>query len=682
MRTRYLAVPAALLTVATLLGLAAPVRAAAPALGSGPIVFVGVAGLRWSDIDRERTPTLHEFADGAVTAAMAVRTTEAGACPMDGWLTLNSGSRSGGPRPDGECAALPTPTQTMDGARFTDWDDLIAPNGEFSYSPAWGTLATTQGSCAVGPGAALALARADGSLRAPHAADFDSLDSTSCRVVLIDAGALPEGRDRALALRGLDDLVSGLGLREIAGAVLIAGIADSDPDHPHLTAVMLRSPAQGEARRLYSPSTRQTGLVQLTDLTPTLMRGTAAVDLPGAVLDLAGGGSGVPDEFDVSAQTVRDGFVFFFIALIAGQALAFAAIAFGHLRGRMGRPGAGMTAQLVGLWFGAVPLATYLVNLAPWPQWSQPAVWMWTSVALGSVLLGSLAAGLRVPFGAYGPPAAIAGATLLVLTADVAASSTLQLNSPLGLSPLVAGRFYGFGNIAFAVFAMSALLAATAAWVGLRPRGPRAAMLALMSIGAVVVVVDGAPGLGTDFGGVLALGPGLAVLALLLAGIRLSIGRLLAVGVGTVAVVSALAIIDWLRPDADRTHLGEFVQDVLDGEAFDVLGRKADANLGLFTNPVIVAVTVPLLIAAVLAVARPQALRLGGLASAQQADPAFRALLIAALTTALLGFAANDSGVIVPAVALFTGAPLFIAVWAHRWAETSPVTFVRPRAEQ
>ena len=88
---------------------------------------------------------------------------------------------------------------------------------------------------------------------------------------------------------------------------------------------------------------------------------------------------------------------------------------------------------------------------------------MWTSVALGSVLLGSLATGLRVQFGAYGPPAAIAGATLLVLTADVALSSRLQLESPLGLSPLVAGRFYGFGNIAFGVFAMSALLAATAA---------------------------------------------------------------------------------------------------------------------------------------------------------------------------------------------------------------------------
>jgi hypothetical protein len=680
-RTRYLAVPAVLLAIAALLGITAPARADEPDVRTGSFVFIGVAGLRWSDIDRERTPTLHAFASGAATAAMAVRTIEAGACPMDGWLTLNSGSRSGGPRGSGACAGISAPTRSDGGVRFDDWAFSIKPNEDYSYSPTWGTLSAAPDACAVGPGAALALAHADGTVTTPYAATLDELDSTSCRLLLIDGGALPEGPDRPLALRNLDNVIGNLDLTGIAGStVLIAGIADSDPDHPHLTAVMLRSDVPGAARRLHSPSTRQTGLVQLTDLTPTLLRGAAPDDLPGAELEPRAGDSGFPDEFDVAAQTVKSGFVFFFIALIAGQVLAFAAIAFGHLRGGVGRAGAGLSAQLVGLWFGAAPLATYLVNLAPWPDWSAPAGWMWTSVGLGAVLIGSAAAALRVRFGAYGPPAAIAAATVLILAADVAATSELQLKSPLGLSPLVAGRFYGFGNIAFAVFAMSALLVATTAWVGLVDRGRRTAMLALVGIGAAAIVVDGAPGLGTDFGGVLALGPGLAVLALLLAGIRLSVPRLVAIGSGTVATVAALAIVDWTRPAADRTHLGEFVQDVIDGNALDVIGRKADANLGLFVSaPIIVVIALPLLVAAVLAVARPQTLRLGGLVRAQEADPAFRALLIAALTTALLGFAANDSGIIVPAVALFTGAPLFIAVWAHRWAETSPVTFVRQR---
>ena len=159
MRTLRLAVPAALLAIAALLSLASPARADEPTVESGSFVFVGVGGLRWSDIDRERTPVLFEFADRAATAAMAVRTTEAGACPMDGWLTLNSGSRSGGQRPDGRCAPLPSPTQTADGTRFTDWDAIIEPNRDFSYAPAWGTLAAAPDACAVGPGAALALSR-------------------------------------------------------------------------------------------------------------------------------------------------------------------------------------------------------------------------------------------------------------------------------------------------------------------------------------------------------------------------------------------------------------------------------------------------------------------------------------------------------------------------------------------
>jgi hypothetical protein len=62
-------------------------------------------------------------------------------------------------------------------------------------------------------------------------------------------------------------------------------------------------------------------------------------------------------------------------------------------------------------------------------------------------------------------------------------------------------------------------------------------------------------------------------------------------------------------------------------------------------------------------------LRLTGLARVGAADPIFRSLLTASLLTGLLGFALNDSGVIVPAVALTTGLPLFVTVWAARWRD-------------
>ncbi|HZE65853.1 MAG TPA: hypothetical protein VE081_04430, partial [Sporichthyaceae bacterium] len=87
----------------------------------------------------------------------------------------------------------------------------------------------------------------------------------------------------------------------------------------------------------------------------------------------------------------------------------------------------------------------------------------------------------------------------------------------------------------------------------------------------------------------------------------------------------------------------------------------------LLSNPLIVVAALPLLVLVVTALVRPEVLRLHALARAQQEDPALRALLISALATGLLGFAANDSGVIVPAVALFTGGPLIATVWAQRW---------------
>jgi hypothetical protein len=188
-------------------------------------------------------------------------------------------------------------------------------------------------------------------------------------------------------------------------------------------------------------------------------------------------------------------------------------------------------------------------------------------------------------------------------------------------------------------------------------------------------LVDGAPGLGTDFGGVLALLPGIVVLAALLLGVRLTATRLVGIAALTLVVVSALAVADWARPAGERSHLGRFVQQVLDGDGGHVIADKAAANLGLLRVPIIVAVALPLLLVVLVALVRPESLRLHALVRAEQRDPALRALLIAALTTALLGFACNDSGVIVPAVALFTGGPLIVTVWAQHWlAEGSAAT--------
>ena len=52
--------------------------------------------------------------------------------------------------------------------------------------------------------------------------------------------------------------------------------------------------------------------------------------------------------------------------------------------------------------------------------------------------------------------------TLAVLALDVMFGSRLQLSSLMGLQPVVAGRFYGMGNVTYALFATAGLLLATA----------------------------------------------------------------------------------------------------------------------------------------------------------------------------------------------------------------------------
>ena len=66
---------------------------------------------------------------------------------------------------------------------------------------------------------------------------------------------------------------------------------------------------------------------------------------------------------------------------------------------------------------------------------------------------------------------------------------------------------------------------------------------------------------------------------------RLTWRRVVAAVVGAVALAALVALLDWLRPAASRTHLGEFVESVLTGEAGAVVGRKVAQNLSNLGSP-------------------------------------------------------------------------------------------------
>jgi hypothetical protein len=305
-----------------------------------------------------------------------------------------------------------------------------------------------------------------------------------------------------------------------------------------------------------------------------------------------------------------------------------------------------------------VPGATFAAGLVPW--WRAPGGTpglVAALVAVVAVVAAVLTAAVVVAYRRRGPTAALGalgGGALLILLADLLTGGRFQLDSMLGYNPLVAGRFYGMGNIAFAVLGVAALFVAVALAAG-RPRWAALAVTGGMAV--VVTLVDGAPALGADFGGVLTLVPAFAVLALSVARAPVTPFRVAVAGLAGVIVVGALGVADFLRPADDRTHFGRFVADVIDGDGLGVIRRKLLANVDLLlAGPHTIAALLASVVLAV-AVLRPPR----SLAAAYAAIPALRPGLVSVLVLGAVGALTNDSGVAIPAVAGAVALPAVLA---------------------
>ncbi|NHI19314.1 hypothetical protein [Phycicoccus endophyticus] len=625
---------------------------AAPAPGAGgeqeppTVVLVGAAGLAWSDVRPEVTPQLQALADEGTLASLTVRGVRSRSCALDGWLTLSAGRRAGGP--SAECHP---PGEVVDG-RVPGWGSYRRAARSAGYDAVPGTLGRRlqdAGRCvaAVGPGAAVAAADTDG-----HVRRYTSQlpQESDCALLLVDAGRLPpDAAGRTEALRSLDALVGEV-VRS-AGPdtrVVVAGVGDG-PSPVRPRAVLVSGPPTG---LLTSPSTRQPGLVQLQDLTASLLAWSGVDDsgLTGRPVqpreDDATGAERVARlvGLETRAGTLRSVSPQVTAWLAAGFALwCLGAAAWWWRRGSaLPAPLAG-----AGVALACVPTATFAANLVPWWDAAHPAVAFTAALAIAvAVLTGlALAARRRSPLGTALVPAL---ATLVVLGGDVLTGSRLQLASVFGQNPTVAGRFYGLGNTSFALYGVGVLtvVALVAAW---RRPGRRVAVGLAAAVLLAAVVLEGHPSLGADFGGPpgLLLG-GLVVLAGV-GGLRVTPVRAAVAAAGVVSVTVTLAVLDWLRPAESRTHLGQFVQTVLDGGAGDVVRRKAAQNLDNLGSPPLLAITLGAVV----------------LLLAWRAGPAPGSLpatvLRAALVLGVVGFAVNDSGLVVPAYAALALLPLLAA---------------------
>lgn len=401
-----------------------------------------------------------------------------------------------------------------------------------------------------------------------------------------------------------------------------------------------------------SSTTRRDGYVSLTDVAPTIL-GRLGVDVPESMGDTritsVAESTSFPDRLDDMVRhseraLARDHAfgplsVTFIVVLLLNLGLASLCLA------RIGQ--LALAVRGLSLLVVAVLPASFLVGLIPTSAMSVPAA---AVLVFGTAAVLAFAAWLVGRTRGRLPIVLLVGLLWLVLAVDIATGGNLQIDTIFGYSPIVAGRFAGFGNAAFSMFSLSAILAASAFVESREGRPSRWAWSTTAAVGAffaVTVILDGHPAFGSDVGGVLAFVPAAAVFVLVSNGVRIRVRTALLIAGSTVALLAVFAMIDLARPPESQTHLGRFVTKLADGQAGEIVSRKLQANVSVLGAAWTWVVPIALVYIAYLTWRPNQTL-----ATIGERYPQFRPFGVAALTLGLLAMGLNDSGVSMPAMML------------------------------
>ncbi|MFT3943961.1 MAG: hypothetical protein QM705_09075 [Ancrocorticia sp.] len=444
--------------------------------------------------------------------------------------------------------------------------------------------------------------------------------------------------------------------------------------------------AKGGAQLATSDATRQWGLVQLTDLFPTILESvhpdsSALVSSVGSAIRDRGEPfeDGQTDQLadrltddQMRSEIVRPLIGPFYVLVF----VVFGVVAIVGWRVVRREPG-GETPRwlpMAAAWGASLPVASLLVNLLPWWRASVPSVALFAGSAGIAVVIAAL--GLLTPIRSAmsGPATVIGGITALTLLLDIlldafTLSFPLQVASLVGTQPQVGGRFYGLSNATFAMMTAGLLLMVACEAVVLARSGRvRVAAGFVATVGVLTVLIDGSAMLGADFGGPPALVVGFTLLTLLVCGTRLTPLRLFGVLTAAMATSFVFAIADYMKPPQQRSHLGRFIQTLFDGGTFEIVTRKL--SQAFFRLPwwlVVILLVVALVVglrwwkaheAKPHSEAHAEARTTAGVA--WQNSETLRYTVISVGAALVLGMIMNDSGIVVPALGAVIAGPLWL----------------------
>lgn len=561
------------------------------------------------------------------------------------------------------------------GARSDPADIGTSPSGDVAATGAL-TLADSHGRLGRAvPGTLPAVPGPEADAAAARLSEQIGLAAAAPGVVMVDAGGSQESwpsgvpmteadrerrHERRLdQVRVADALVGRITADHPDLLVVVAGVAPAS--HWRLTPIAVSGDRAGA---LWSPSTQRSGLSVLTDVAPTVLR-ALDVEVPAAMVGRPISVSAEPADLgavrELHERTVlREGLtgaltVSFIVVQAVVYAAALVALAAMRRRRNPGPAPAGApvarrllaVTERLALACAALPAVTFVYRLAPVP-WQRPAVAA-TGIALGATAAASVA--LRFRRHPLSPLVAIAAVTVAVMAFDAATGGMLQDLSLFGYTPLTAARYYGMGNLGFAVLG-AAVIVVAGSWVASEQvRGD--GVFAAGCLFVAITVLQVAPVMGADFGGALVLVPTGVLAATAWSGVRIGPRRLFVAGAVTLAVVVLLGALDVAF--GSGSHVGRFVTSGPEGMA-QVVQRKLDSNLHVLTTS-----TWTWTLVVVGAFAVGVAVLAGRRAGRFERSPAWRTTLTVLVGFGVAGGLANDSGVAIPAmVAVFVGAFLLV----------------------
>jgi len=692
--------------------------------------IVTLPSVTWGDIAEVRPPNILDAVGSGASGSMSVRTISSSTTPASGYASIGAGARvDGGSQAGGSTRAIGDGLFS-EGVVAAAWDDIDERLDEAGYSTVVpGALAQALGesidviavgnsdlgldpASVAGHGRWTLLAAADASGRVDRAAVGPELlieDATApfgvrtnpqtlnraidqalagCSIAVIDQGDLGRvdaaeqlagkrlPRLRAEALLAADDALEAVRdrLDERRDLLLVVSPMSYSWDVPHFGVVIAVGPGYPAGSSLSSASTGRPGIVTLPDIAPTVLkhlgfdrdssmigrslftRSADAADRISEAVDLDGEAVFV-DRWRTPVSTAFVVFQVFVFLLIVPLLFAREQEEGNWAEGRLGK-----ILQAAALFVVGFPVSTYLLGIVD--QHELGAGWFFFLLIVVDAAL--VAAAWLAGRSGLGRLLVLTAFTTAVIAVDTLVGAPLQLNTVFSYSPLVAGRFAGIGNIAFSVLTASSLITATL--IVDRLRGSSRALMMAAALFVLTIVIDAAPQFGADVGGILALVPGFTIAWLLLAKRRIT-WRVAAVI--TVAVIAAGGLFlawDLARPEDSQTHLARLYEDVRDrgSEVFvNALDRKITTNIRVFRSTIWTYLVPPALAFMGWLLMRPR----GRWESLASRYPRLRAGLISGLVLGIIGFAVNDSGIVIPALILSFLAPMALVIHLKLEAE-------------